>query len=490
MGLKGTKDIKFKMLINIHPMIDYISANYITGAKGETIVNGGLQLITGIFGPPNSFKSVFAIELQLSALNTLSYTHSIRNNPKNFAAGGIFDTEANLEPARVEMFSNKYPNLVGIMDDDTKAFEVSDIGDYTGDEYFSILKDLTEDTIKNGKKVEYTAFLDKFGKPINDYIPYIDLLDSMSKLTSTQTIEGLTKTKVLDGSTNMFPVRDGKFKHMFINDFIRRGTRSNTRLLFTGHTGEKMDLDTSPMAKYKVDTTRLEYLARNLYLKGVPKDVETLTSIIYYIQQSKPLVHKESNDVHYPTSKGSSIDPTDLKVLKVLPLRNKHGLTGPMLEFLVSQKDGVLWDLSSFHFIRTYTDKKEYKDNMFGLKGSKMNFTSVFLPEVKLGRTTVRDKLEDNKKLRRAVEITAELLLIKLFHPIYTKLQLYCSPEVLYEDIKTLGYDWDDLLTNTIRVVPPDAYSKDVLPHLSVIDLLKIRKNLYEPYWLKKKGKK
>ena len=487
MGLMGAKKIKPKILINVHTMIDYLTANFITGAKGEVIVNGGLQLITGVFGPPNSYKTVFSIELQLSAMNTIAMTHSRKLSPDNYVGGGDHDTEGNVEPTRIENFSRKYEHLDDLIDEDIGMYEVSDLASYTGDEYFNMLKTHTENVIKYGKYIEFTAFLDKDKKPIKDYIPYIGLLDSMSKLTSTTSIEGMTKTKVMDGGTNMYAVRDGKFKFMFINDFVRRGTRSNTRLMLTGHSGEKMNLDTSPMAKYNVDTTRLQYLNNNLYLKGVPKDVEALTSIIYYIQRSKSLIHKETKDVFYPLGDGLSVDPTDLNLINVLPLRNKHGLSGPVLDFIVSQKDGVLWDLTSFHFIRTYKDKKEYKDLMFGLDGSRMNYSSVFLPEVKLSRTTVRGKLDGSYKLRRAIEITSELLLIKLFHPIYLKLDLWCCPKTLYEDIKELGYDWDELLETTQREVPPDAYSKEVKPHINAIDLLKIRKGLYKPYWMKDK---
>jgi len=489
MALMGTKGIKPKILINIHPMIDYLTANFVEGVKGEVIVNGGLQLCTGVFGPPNAYKSVFSLDMQLAAMATISLTHHRSMNKDGYVSGGDHDTEGNIEPSRIEGLAEKHREVLGdIFDIDTPIYEISDLAEYTGDEYFETIKSFMDGVVKNDKMVEYTAFRDREGKVIKDYVPYLPLLDSMSKLTSAATIDGIGKLKVVDGSANMYPVRDGKFKYIFINDYIRRGTRSNTRLIFTGHTGEKMNLDTSPMAKYQVDTSRLQYLQSNLYLKGVPKDIETLTSIIYYIQRSKSLIHKETKEVFYPLSNGLTTDATDLNLIHVLPLRNKHGLTGPMLDYIVSQKHGVLWDLTSFHFIRTYKDKKEYKDLMFGLDGSRMNYNSVFLPDIKLSRTTVRGKLDGNSKLRRAIEITAELLLIKLFHPIYLKLELWCDPKTLFEDIKTLGYDWDDILENTIRVVPPDAYAKDVKPHISAIDLLRIRKGLYKPYWIK--GKK
>ena len=62
-----------------------------------------------------------------------------------------------------------------------------------------------------------------------------------------------------------------------------------------------------------------------------------------------------------------------------------------------------------------------------------------------------------------------------------------CSPKELYEDIKKLGYDWNVLL-NTRGYWTIDQYTNPV-PYLSTVDLLRMRKGLYEPYWLKKDKK-
>ena len=58
-----------------------------------------------------------------------------------------------------------------------------------------------------------------------------------------------------------------------------------------------------------------------------------------------------------------------------------------------------------------------------------------------------------------------------------------CTPKELYEDIKKLGYDWNVLL-DTRGYWTIDQYTNKV-PFLSTVDLLKMRKGLYTPYFLK-----
>jgi len=60
---------------------------------------------------------------------------------------------------------------------------------------------------------------------------------------------------------------------------------------------------------------------------------------------------------------------------------------------------------------------------------------------------------------------------------------LLCTPLELYTDLKEMGYDWDVLL-QTREYWIPDQYSTTVIPFCSVMDLLKMRKGLYTPYWL------
>ena len=86
------------------------------------------------------------------------------------------------------------------------------------------------------------------------------------------------------------------------------------------------------------------------------------------------------------------------------------------------------------------------ENNRYGLDGNNINYNLFIYPECKLARTTVRTKINNDPKLRRAINITAELLQLDIYHPYLKSEGLLCTPQELYEDIKKLGYDWNVLL--------------------------------------------
>jgi hypothetical protein len=119
----------------------------------------------------------------------------------------------------------------------------------------------------------------------------------------------------------------------------------------------------------------------------------------------------------------------------------------------------------------------------FGLDGSNISYNLVIYPEVKLSRTTVRSKLDNDPLLRRAAQITHDLLQSKYLKYVIEN-DLWCDPATLYKDLIDLGYDWN-LLLQTRNWYAPDNYDKDLPPYLSIIDLLYARKGKI-PYWYDK----
>ena len=129
--------------------------------------------------------------------------------------------------------------------------------------------------------------------------------------------------------------------------------------------------------------------------------------------------------------------------------------------------------LSEFHYCKT--------NGRWGLGGNDRNYWLDLYPDVKLMRTTVRGKLDNDPLLARAMNITSEMLQISQYWPAFPK-ELLCTPAQLYEDLKKLGYDINDLLNTrgwwTLN-------NKDYhVPMLTTLDLLKMRVGQYFPYWM------
>ena len=185
------------------------------------------------------------------------------------------------------------------------------------------------------------------------------------------------------------------------------------------------------------------------------------------------MTHRIEDGLRYPLyqTKGNQYD-NDLFEVELLCIRNKNGPTGWTITILVSQSKGFLSDLTEFHYIRT---------NDFGFKGTRDNYQLVLLPELNLSRTTIRKKLENTPGLQRAINITSEMLQMQHFKPGWWTM-FGCDINELYKGLIEKGFDWNEILTKT-----RGWYSLDInhpIKELSTIDLLRMYKQDYIPYWM------
>jgi len=123
------------------------------------------------------------------------------------------------------------------------------------------------------------------------------------------------------------------------------------------------------------------------------------------------------------------------------------------------------------------------KQNNFGIGGNVRTYHMMLLPDVKLQRTTVRGKIDTTPKLRRALELTMDLLMLREYYPVYSRMGLFMEPDELFVKIEEAGYDWNELL-ETRGWYTIDQYREDLPFYLSIVDLLKMANGQYKPYWM------
>ena len=152
-------------------------------------------------------------------------------------------------------------------------------------------------------------------------------------------------------------------------------------------------------------------------------------------------------------------------------LRNKSGPSGYSLDILLSQRDGVLPSLTEFYFLK--------ENDRFGIEGSDRSYWMTLFPEVKMGRTTLRENIDSNPLLRRAIKITADLLQIK---QLYRNLPQIDDLNDFYNKLQD-KYGWDVLL-NTRDYWTFNQYEHEV-PFLSTLDLIEMYYDKYVPFWWK-----
>lgn len=463
----STEKVKPKILINIGCLMDIPTGFIVTGKKGESIINGGLPQISGLVGRGNNYKSTIMHYMALSAYDKISASHET-----NMVT---YDTEMNTFLERLEDLSKRFEHIPDdIIRSNKGLWTVTDKSQMPGNKFALILNEYSENKIKDkDSKITIECFKDPYeDKPLSTLLPSFVEIDSLSEFEAESTIEMLSND--LDGSdTNTFAMKQGLFKSKFLSTLPRLASMSNTFILFTGQVSNKINMATGPAAMAQ-PVKDLQYLKQGDSIKGISNKFFFLLNSAWFLHTASLLKNKSTEQAEYPVDTSSN-QSNELNVVKLTQLRSKSGSSGYTISVIVSQDEGVLPTLTEFHHIK--------ENNRFGLSGNNVHYNLDIYPDVSLSRTTIRNKIDNDPRLRRAINITSELLQLSIFNPELETQGLMCTPKELYEDIKKLGYDWNVLL-DTRGYWTIDQYTNKV-PFLSTVDLLKMRKGLYTPYFLK-----
>lgn len=470
MAFGNIEPSKKRLYINIGSLFDVPTAHLLIGKKGETIMNGGLGPTTLIVGRSNSFKSTLMHYMMFSAMSRINYsfiTYSM-----------LYDTELTAESSRLEHLASMHEHITHPLIDEGDGeglLRITDKGRYGADKWFSELKIGLQDKANKKDTVEFLCFPDKLTEHVIDQRPKFIEIDSYSEFEPDATMEALDKSVKEDGSLNTLFLKQGAYKTKVSSMLGRLSNEANAYFLLSAHIGEEIVIPTGPMTQQP--TKKLGYLKTGDKIKGVTDKTLYLMSNAWYIQSAKPLLNKGTRTCEYPLQGEEDIPDTDLSIVYATQLRGKNGGSGYSIPVIITQNDGVLPTLSEFHYIK--------ESNRFGLGGNNINFSLDIYPSVNLTRPSVRTKINNDPKLRRAINITAELKQLHVYHP-HLK-NILCTPAELYVDLKNMGYNWDELL-ETRGWWTPNNYDTEI-KYLSTVDLLRMRKGEYVPFWYDKKDK-
>ncbi len=457
-----------KTVINIGALLDIPTGFYVKGVNGEQVLLGGLGQLTAVVGRGNRFKSTLLHYMMLSAADRISSTTE--------TSMSTYDTEINIHEQALKRYITRFPNLSkqDIIDDGT--WVITDKTIYYANKWFEELKNFFKLKTDNLKDLMVdTPFISRDGISTTKIItPTFSEVDSFSEFETEDVADIQTKNELGDSGANTIHMRQGLSKTRFLMEIPTLSGRVNHFMLMTAHLDDSIQVAQGPYAPTPVK--KLQHLKSGDKVKGVTGKFFFLMNNCWHASNSIPLNNQSTKGPEYP-KKGEEVveHDKDLNIIALVQLRGKAGPSGYSLNIIVSQTEGVLPSLTEFHYIKT-TDR-------FGISGSLQHYSLDIYPDVKLSRTTVRGKIDDDAKLRRALNITSELLQIRKFH---RNLSEYtCTAKELYDDIKKLGYDWDMILTETRGWWAPND-TKNPLKFLSTLDLLKMRKEEYVPYWYKK----
>lgn len=462
-----------KVMINLGATLDIPTGTYVPGLKGEMILNGGLGGITGIVGIGNNFKSTFMHFNMLAGAACIACSSD--------TSMGTYDTEINTHLDRLRRLSVNFKalwkNNVDIMDGG--LWNVTDKTIYSGNAWYEKLKEFLKDKKDNFKKwSRATPFQDKdTGLPLMIPPPTFTEVDSLTMFDTDQSTTMSADAELGSSDANTLFMRLGMAKTRFLMEIPAIAAAAYHYVLITAHIGKEINMNATPHGP--PPQKQLQHLKNGDVIKGVSAKFFYLMANCWHCYNAAPFINQGTKASEYPRSPEDNAQfETDLMIVNIRNLRSKSGPSGITLELMVSQSEGVLPGLTEFHYIKG--------NDRFGLNGSMQHYALDLLPEVKLSRTTVRSKLEDDVKLRRAMNITSELCQIKQMWHHWDDGRV-CTPKELYDDLKAKGYDWDILL-NTRGWWTFDNHMQEI-PFLSTYDLLRMRQGLYHPYWLEEDKK-
>jgi hypothetical protein len=455
-----------KILINIGATFDIPTGCYVKGQHGESLLLGGLGYLTGMTGIGNSFKSTIMHYQMLSAADRLSSTAETHMD--------TYDTEINIHEHRLKALYSRFPSFSHRDLFNENIWTVTDKEQYYGDQWFEELKKYLKAKSDMGAKCEYTTpFLERDGTTLmKTIIPTFSEVDSFSAFETSDVAKIQEDNELGASGGNTIHMRQGLAKLRFLMEMPTLGAKSCHFTLLTAHLGKDIAMASGP--HQAPPAKKLQHMRQGDKIKGVTDQFFFLTNNFWMTQSVTPLITKDRTP-EYPSDKDDNMSgDMDLNLITLKSLRGKAGPSGFTLEIVVSQTEGVLPSLTEFNYIKS-TDR-------FGLEGNLQHYNLEIYPDVKLSRTTVRGKLDNDLKLQRAMNITSELCQM---HQFYRSLSdELMTAKQLYEGIKNQGYDWEFILTKTRGWWTVNNDKHPSLYYLSTLDLVRMARGTYHPYWL------
>ncbi len=450
-------------------LLDIPTGEYLVGTHDQRVLLGGVSNITGIIGPGNCFKTTL---MRFMIFSALSRMYRVAGEDLYYVP---YDTEINTHEHRMlnlsfsfEVFKER--NLIeeGLMNPTNKAI-------YSGNEFWHFTRTYLKEKIANKKRRMYkTAFLsrDKV-TPMEVMCPWFTDIDSLSQFMTSDVEEMMDKNELGDSGGNTIFMRQGLAKKRMLMEMPTVAAQGFNFFLFTGHIGKLINMNQGP--GQQPPRKQLHGMRQDEVIKGVTNEFFYLLHNCWLIDLAAPALTKDKTP-EYPYEPGDEIPgDMDLNKVRLKQLRGKNGTSLFSLEIYVSQREGVLPYLSEFVFCK--------ENNRYGFEGNDRTYSLSLCPDVNLSRTTLRKKFRESHALQRAVEITSQLLQLEIFHPLL-KPQLL-KPAELYTALKEKGYDWDFILNETRSWHTIDDEEHPGYP-LSTLDLCRVARGEYHPYWLEK----
>lgn len=424
--------------LNLSPLFDVVNGSYYKGVDGRWYLNGGVTDNNAIVGGNNTQKTGRII---------FEATRFLRR----FHRGVVLynDTESTLDISRLARGVDKAFGQEGYFFEHifNKRFIYKTKKDeFDGASFHELVQALYEnfnDNKKNMTDDDYltTVFPDDKGEPTKVPYPMMIVCDSLTEQRFNRIIKNFTEGSIDEGGKqNTRDMRIGNMKRILFEDVSDWGAIIGAKIYWVGQVQDIINMDGKPLEKASV------FIRQGKKIAKCPRAILNQPHWGFEIIRGAAL--KDGNQEWlYPNPNGKDTvlvdgkENPDLLYYSYSMFRNKGGNSGIQLGFIGSQSEGIQEGLSMYHILKGY--------DYYGLEGSKISHSCVLLPDVKLGRTTCRSKINEDHRLYRALTICYQMWFAQSF-VITTPQRFLITPQELYQKIIERGYSWEKILSNTV----------------------------------------
>ena len=463
----------YGIIYNTGTLLDIPSGQYVRGQKGESILNGGIYHFGAVSGKQNSFKTTLATYLVLAAASRVHESGIVA--PIDF-----HDTEMTVVAQRIAKLARAHPFFKdkNIYLDD--MIRITSQWALPGEKWLDELKALVDAKTKTRDKLTIESpMVDDKGDPLSTLLPSFGILDSASCFKTTEGMEA-EDLELGNSKQNTMHARQGLHKSNMIEQLPRICKSGQHHMLTTLHIGVKQAMmSANPNIPPPKD---LQFQKSGEKYRSVPPNFTYLCSGLFEITKAQTDIDQGTKGATYPRLQmDKEIGETDLNKLNICVVRNKASSSGPKVEMMVSQREGVLPRLSEANHV---FERRRQLGESLGINGSS-RYTLDLHPEVNFMRTTLREHLDNDAMFARAMKVTSELIQIETFFR--HELPKLPSPAELYEVLEKT-YGMKKLLAS--RDYWTFNQYEHPIPFLSTMDLLRIYWGetelgpKYIPYWL------
>lgn len=453
-----------KAMFNVGAGLDIICGRWYDGIHGEALLNGGSGVLNGFVGGPNLYKSTV---MQYKMYKPMARLPG--------STGSIYETEMNAQSGRMEDLALQIPEFEGERIIETERLIHTNRELYTGDEWYETTKEWLAHKFEQAKKnadwrVELPFIKKGTEKELMTMVmPTFGALDSFTDFFTKDVIKMTNDVELGGKGAETLWMRQGIQKTRLMSEYPPLLNKAAHYFFMTAQVGNIFNLD-----PYNPEKKKFAAMQGNVKMKGVTSKFEYLMNSILQFYHIEKLLNKDKMP-RFPRDEFDNVEgDSDLNLLHAVELRGKNGPSGVPIKLVVSQKQGVMTELTEFVNALFHPDR-------FGIMGNDQNYHLALCPDVKLSRTKIRTKIAENAMLRRALQINMELMQMTQLMPELRNQGLLCTAEELFDGVKAQGFDWDWILGGT-RGWWTINNDKHPIPYVSTLDLMRMRIGKYKPY--------